>query len=68
LVELNVLKFVTWILPRLPARTFFSNQSKVGLARFENSNTWKYRPLVPRVNNGISWTYIPNFLNLKWFY
>jgi hypothetical protein len=26
LVELDVLKFVTWILPQLTARNFFSNQ------------------------------------------
>jgi hypothetical protein len=35
----NILIFVTWILPQHTARTFFSNQSKAGLARFENSNT-----------------------------
>ena len=39
LVELDVLKFVTWILPQLTARYFFSNQSEAGLAKFENSNT-----------------------------
>jgi len=48
--ELNVLKFVTWILPQLTARKFFKpirswlgNQSEAGLAKFE---IWirKYRP------------------------
>ena len=35
LVELVVLKFVTWILPQLTARKFFFNQSEAGLAKFE---------------------------------
>jgi len=30
LVELNVLKFVTWILPQLTARYIFSNQPEAG--------------------------------------
>ena len=33
--ELNVLKFVTWILPQFTARGFVFNQLKVGLAKFE---------------------------------
>jgi hypothetical protein len=32
----NILIFVTWILPQHTARTFFSNQSKAGLAGFES--------------------------------
>ena len=32
LVELSVLKFVTWILPQLTARAFLSDQSEAGLA------------------------------------
>ena len=28
----NILKFVTWILPRLTARAFLSNQLEAGLA------------------------------------
>jgi len=47
LVELNVLKFVIWILPQLTARSFVSNQSKASFSanqklawrEFENSNT-----------------------------
>ena len=38
LVGLNVLKFVTWILPQLTARKFFSNQSEASLAKFEILN------------------------------
>ena len=49
LVELNVLKFVTWILPQLTARTFFPTNQKLAW-RGLNSRTRKYRPLVPRVN------------------
>jgi hypothetical protein len=32
LMELSILKFVTWILPQLTARGFVSNQSEAGLA------------------------------------
>ena len=35
----NILMFVTCILPHPTARKFFSNQSKAGLAGFENLNT-----------------------------
>ncbi len=35
LVELNVLKFVTWILPQLTARNLVSNQLEAGLTEFE---------------------------------
>ena len=42
--------FVTCILQVDTACDFFLDQLKAGLAGFENSNTWKYRPLVPQVN------------------
>ena len=34
----NILKFITWILPQLTARKFFSNQSEASLAKFEILN------------------------------
>ena len=34
----NILMFVTWILPQLTARKFFSNQSEASLAKFEILN------------------------------
>ena len=34
----NILIFVTWILPQLTARKFFSNQSEASLAKFEILN------------------------------
>ena len=42
--------FVTYILQVDTTRDFFLDQLKAGLAGFENSNTWKYKPLMPRVN------------------
>jgi hypothetical protein len=35
LVELDVLKFVTWILPQLTARTFFLTNEKLAWREFE---------------------------------
>ena len=31
----NILMFITWILPQITARSFVSNQSEAGLAKFE---------------------------------
>src|SRR6266576_1100059 len=56
LVELSVLKFVTWILPQLTARAFFLTNQKLAWRGFENWDTQtpeSNRPHVPRVNKSI---------------
>jgi len=61
------LKFVTWILPQLTARYIFSNQSKAGLAGFENLNTQPPESIDHSYLGSIKTSEVKYFWNILYF-